>query len=486
MSKKILNYINGEWCTPSNHEFYDKISPVDGATLAQVARSNTNDANQAVEVAHKSQKIWAQTPAVRRGEILFELVKSMELRKIEIAHVVAKETGKSIKDALGETGAAISQGYYMAGEGARLFGRTTGSGMENRMAMITREPVGVAALIVAFNTPIANIAWKVFPALICGNGVVLKASEDTPLTAQIFSEIANESQLPKGIFNILYGIGKEAGAALVENSKVDLVSFTGSSHVGRQIAQESGKRLAKTFLELGGKNPMVIFEDADLENAVKWAALSSFSNAGQRCAASSRILIHESIYAKFKAAFAEKTKSLKVGPLDEDDLGPVINQRQLLNIETAIKSAQARGAIIVAGGSRLQGGKYDGGCFMAPTIVEGLGPDDAFSCEELFGPVTQLFSFKNFDEAMTMANNSIYGLTSAIHTRDYNRAMEFSKKVQAGVCSINAGTHGSEPHMPFGGVKQSGAGGREPGPEALDVYTQLKVTYHNINPGLVN
>ncbi len=479
--EKVLNYLGGEWVEARSQQFFDKFNPATGEKLVQVARSNLADVEIAISQSKEAQKSWARTPAVRRGEILFDIVKRMEAKKEDIARVVALETGKSYKDALGETGAAISQGYFMAGEGARLYGRTTGSSVDHRMASIVREPVGITALIVAFNTPIANVAWKVFPSLICGNAVLLKGSEDTPLTANIFAQIVHESQLPKGVFHVLYGLGNEVGSSLVSHKDIGLVSFTGSTEVGRIIAQGAGQRLAKVFLELGGKNPMVVCEDADLENACKWALLSSFSNAGQRCAASSRILVFDSIYDKFKKMFVEKAQKLKVGCSDQDDLGPVINSRQIERMEKALTDASSRGVQILVGGKRLDRPGY----FMAPTIYENASWDDPMTCHELFGPITGLYRVKSFEEAVEKANATEFGLTSAIHTRDYNKAMEFSRLIQAGVCSINAGTHGSEPHMPFGGVKSSGTGGREPGPEALDVYTQLKVVYHNVNPTLV-
>jgi acyl-CoA reductase-like NAD-dependent aldehyde dehydrogenase len=482
---QVLNWIGGEELAACSGQSFPKLSPHTGEIISQVTRSASEDVGAAVAAAKKAQKSWAMTPSVKRGEILFEVAQKMQQNQRQIAEIVALETGKSLKDAMGETGAAIAQGFFMAGEGARLFGRTSGTGIPNRMPLVVREPVGVCGLLISFNTPIANITWKVFPALICGNAVVLKGSEDTPLTAWIFSKILRETSLPAGLVNIVHGFGTEAGTPLVQHPDVALVSFTGSSNVGKQVATVAASRLAKVFLELGGKNPFVVCDEADLENAAKWALLSSFSNAGQRCAATSRILIFDSIYDSFREMLVEKTRKLKVGPSDDDDLGPVINERSLAKMETAVSRAVEKGARVLVGGGKLTGPQYASGSYMAPTLLENVDPLAEISCTELFGPVACLYRVKDFDAAIEMANLSPYGLTAAIHTRSYNRAMEFTRRIQSGLASVNGGTHGSEPHMPFGGIKNSGTGGREPGPEALDVYTNLKVINHNIDPTAV-
>jgi aldehyde dehydrogenase (NAD+) len=284
------------------------------------------------------------------------------------------------------------------------------------------------------------------------------------------------------VLNVIQGLGKEAGAPLVEDPDVGVVSFTGSTAVGRQIAEVAGKRLAKVSLELGGKNPLVVCDDADLDNAAKWVLLSAFSNAGQRCAAGSRIVIFDSIYDRFRDMLLGRTKKLKLGPADTDDLGPVINEKQLTNMAAAVKRAVEKGAKVPIGGERLTDEAHAKGFYMAPTFVENVGPDDEISTTELFGPIACLFRVKDFAEALELANNSPYGLTACIHTRSVHRAMEFTKKVATGVAVVNAATYGSEPHMPFGGTKQSGNGTREPGTEALDIYSDLKDVYIIIDP----
>jgi acyl-CoA reductase-like NAD-dependent aldehyde dehydrogenase len=478
----IPNWINGAECMAQAGERFEKFNPDTGERLGYVARSRGPDVDVAVAAAEQAQTAWAAVPPVRRGHILHAVAMGLRDCREEVARIVALETGKSYSSALGETDGAIELGLFMAGEGQRLYGRTTTSGAANKYAMTIRQPLGVAGLIIAANTPIANVAWKVFPALICGNAAILKAAEDTPATAWIFGRIAREAGLPPGVLSIVQGYGEEAGAPLVAHPRVAVISFTGSTGVGRQIAAVAGRRLAKVSLELGGKNPLVVCDDADLGNAAKWVLLSAFSNAGQRCASGSRIIIFEAIYERFRALLIERTAQLKVGAGDQDDFGPVINAEQLDNMLQAVERARARGATVLAGGHRLDDDAHRRGYYMAPTLLENVSPDDEISTTELFGPVACLYPVNDFAAALALANNSPYGLTACIHTRNIHRAIQFTQQVQAGVAVVNAGTYGSEPHMPFGGVKQSGNGSREPGTEALDIYSSLKDVYLNIDP----
>jgi len=484
MSETILNYIGGEFRPAASKEVIAKLNPATGGILCEAARSGEKDVADAVNAAITAQKKWADTTPVERGEILRNIVILMRERKNEIAQAVHLETGKSMKEALGETGGAVEQGFFMAGEGRRFYGKTTTSAMAERTSMTIRQPVGVAGLIIAANTPIANVAWKVFPALICGNAAVLKPSEDSPMVADVFAEIAAAAGLPAGVLNVVHGFGAEAGAALVSHPGVDLISFTGSTATGKWIAKTSADRLAKVFLELGGKNPMIICDDADMDNAIKWTLLSAFSNAGQRCAAASRIIVFDSIYEKFRGQLMSAAKKLKVGTGDNDDFGPVINKRQLDNMISSVEAAKKDGAAILTGGARLTGADYSDGFFMAPTLLENASPSAEISRKELFGPIACLYRAKDFEAAMNLANDCDYGLTACIHTASVHRALEFTRRIQAGVANVNAGTYGSEPHMPFGGVKLSGNGLREPGTEALDVYTEIKNVNINSIPGL--
>jgi aldehyde dehydrogenase (NAD+) len=482
---EIPNWIDGREGPALSGAWFEKLGPADGRTVCRVARSGADDIDQSVRAARKAQMEWAGLPAVRRGTLLHAIVAALKQERERMARIVAMETGKSYVSALGETDGAIELGLFYAGEGQRLYGKTTTSGSPSRYAMTVRQPVGIAGLIVAANTPIANVAWKVFPALVCGNAAILKAAEDTPATAWLFARVAHEAGLPAGVLNVVQGYGEEAGAPLVVHPGVDVVSFTGSTAVGRRIGAVAGERLAKVSLELGGKNPLVVCDDADLESAAKWVVLSAFSNAGQRCAAASRVIIFDSVYEKFRDLLVEKTLQLKVGPSDDDDLGPVINEGQLNRLVHAVDAARQRGARILAGGHRLVDPEHKNGFYMAPTLLDQIDAQDELSVTEMFGPIACLYEAKNFAESLALANDSPYGLTACIHTRSLDRAVEFTQKVQTGVAVVNAGTYGSEPHMPFGGLKQSGNGSREPGTEALDIYSSLKDIYITIDPAAV-
>lgn len=481
----VLNQLGGVPTAAADGRTFSKRDPANGRVLCEVARSSENDVKRAVELARRAYPAWSAMTVVKRGEILRQIAMLMREHRQAIAALVARETGKSVKDALGETDAAIEMGFFVAGEGRRFYGSTTTSAVANKTAMVTRQPLGVAGLIIAANTPIANVAWKAFPALLCGNTAILKASEDTPLSAWAFGELAREAGVPDGVYTTLHGFGEEAGAPIVEHPGVDVLSFTGSCEVGRWIAETAGRRLAKVCLELGGKNPFIVCDDADLAKAVTWATGSAFSNAGQRCAAGSRLIVFDAVYDRFKQMLVEATNRLKVGTADEDDYGPVINEQQMMNMLGAVERARAAGATVLTGGERLTGGAYEGGYFVAPTILEHVGAADDISQTELFGPITILYRVKGFEEAIALANDSPFGLTAAVHTQNINRAMTFIGRIQSGVAVVNGGTYGSEPHMPFGGLKQSGNGWREAGTQAIDVYSDLKTIYINHDPAQV-
>lgn len=478
----IPNLIAGEERPAEAGERFAKLAPATGRCIAEVARSRGADVAGAVAAARAAQAAWADTTPVARGDVLRAIALGLRAQQDEIARLVHEETGKSLKDAKGETGAAIEMAFFMAGEGRRFYGRTTTSAIPNKTALTVRQPVGVAGLIIAANTPIANVAWKVFPALLCGNAAILKAAEDTPLSAWAFGRIAREAGVPPGVLNIVHGYGEEAGAPLVESSDVDLVSFTGSTVVGRWIARVAGERLAKVCLELGGKNPLVVCDDAALDAAVEAAALSAFSNAGQRCAAGSRIIVFDAVYEEFRRQLLARVGRLRVGSGDDDDFGPVINQAQLDGMLAGVEAARGDGVTVLCGGHRVTGPGFDGGYFMAPTLLEHAGPDAAISRTELFGPISLLYRVAGFEEALALANDSPYGLTASIHTGNVHRAMTFLNRVRSGVAVVNGATYGSEPHLPFGGLGDSGTGWREAGTEALDVYSEWKTVYVNFDP----
>jgi aldehyde dehydrogenase (NAD+) len=386
----------------------------------------------------------------------------MRSQRDELSELVAAETGKPPALARGETDAAVEMGFFVAGEGRRLYGRATTSSVPHRTVTAVRQPVGVAGLLMSFNTPLPNIAWKAFPAVFCGNAAVVKPSEEVPASAHAFARIAQECGLPAGVLNLVQGLGHEAGAALVAHPDVDLVSFTGSAATGREINEVAARRLAKVCLELGGKNAFVVCDDADLDGAVRWTLASAFSNAGQRCAAASRIVVLDRVYEEFRERFVTGAAALEPEP--------VISQAALERLLEALQRAEAEGATLLCGGQRLD----RPGWHLAPTVVEGAAPDAWLSCTELFGPVAALYRVGDFDGALALVNESPYGLTAAIHTASIHRAMRFAEEARVGVVVVNGGTHGSEPHMGFGGVKQSGTGWREAGVEALDVYSEWK------------
>jgi acyl-CoA reductase-like NAD-dependent aldehyde dehydrogenase len=471
---RIPNWINGAHASPILSDWIEKINPHNGQIISLAADSCASDVELAVSVALRAFPSWAESPPVRRGQILSEIVVIMKRRADELAQCIAEETGKPPHDARAEVAGAILQGEFWAGEGMRLYGRSLTSGIPNKYSHTIRQPRGVAGLIVPANTPIANIAWKVFPALICGNTVVLKASEDSPRVANLFAIISKEAGTPDGVFNVIHGRGQNAGAALVENPGVSLISFTGSTEVGRWIAEVCGKRLARVSLELGGKNPIVICDDADLDHAVHWASLSGFSNAGQRCAAGSRVIVFQDIYDKFRNKLVEKANSLKLGVGEGCDLGPLINKKQHQRVLSAIHNAKSEGGEILCGGEIPDDHGLQNGFYVRPTIIDGLSRNADLARKEVFGPIISLHPAENMLDAVNLANSSDYGLTAAIHTRNIDRAVWFAHRVKAGVTNINFGTFGSEPHMPFGGFAASGNGTREPGVEALDVYSETK------------
>jgi acyl-CoA reductase-like NAD-dependent aldehyde dehydrogenase len=482
---RVLNVINGREIGAISGEWFEKRAPADGRVLTRVARSRADDVRAAVAAARCAQPSWAESTVVSRGDLVRAIALGLRSQQDAVARLVARETGKSLKDARGETGAAIEMGMFVAGEGRRFYGRTTTSAIPNKTAMTVRQPLGVAGLIIAANTPIANVAWKVFPALLCGNAAVLKAAEDTPLSAWAFARIAQQAGLPAGLLNVVHGFGEEAGAPLVESPEVDLISFTGSTAVGRYIAQAAGARLAKVCLELGGKNPLIVCDDAALDAAVEATVLSAFSNAGQRCAAGSRIIVFDAVYESFRERLLARVARLRVGCGDEDDFGPVINEGQLAAMCAAIEAARQDGVTVLTGGKRLTGAGYDGGYFLEPTLLENATPESEISRVELFGPISVLYRVPDFEAALRLAQDSPYGLTASIHTTNIHRAMTFLARIRSGVAVVNGATYGSEPHLPFGGLGESGTGWREAGTEALDVYSEWKTVYLNHDPRAV-
>lgn len=465
--------------TPKDTAVFEKRNPADDQVIAQVARGGAAEVAHALSSAAGAADPWARTPAPNRGAILGRAAQLLREREKELGEIVQAETGKPWKNAVAEVGSSADLATFMEGEGSRLYGKTLPSPIPHRTVQTLRTPIGICAAIVPFNSPLAGVAWKVFPALLCGNAVVVKSHELTPYTAVAFGELLKDAGLPVGVYGAVQGFGPDAGAPLVQDNRVGVVSFTGSSATGKLIQKLVSERgvLAKVCLELGGKNPFVVCDDADLELAADLAAASAFIDAGQRCASGSRILVFDRIYDAFRSAFLSRVAKVRVGSGVDDDCGPVVSRANLDRLVAQVGAAVGRGATLVTGGhaeSSLAPGYY-----MQPTVLENVSPNDEISQQELFGPVTCLYRVAGFDDAVRLANGTQYGLTGAIHTTNLHRVQEFITRYQGGLVSINGATFGSGPHMPFGGVKNSGNGFREPGTEALDVYTELKTVVIN-------
>lgn len=481
----VNHWINDVEVASKSGATFDKRRPQDDRVIARVTRGGAEDVAIAVNAAAAAAPAWARWPVPRRGAVLGKAAQLLRERETEFGEIVQQETGKPWKNAVTEVASAADLAVFMEGEGSRLYGKTLPSPIPNRTVQTLRSPIGVCAAIMPFNSPLAGVAWKVFPALLCGNAVVVKSHELTPYTAVAFGRLLKDAGVPPGVYSAIQGFGPEVGAALIQDDRVGVVSFTGSSATGKLIQKTVSERrvLAKVCLELGGKNPFVVCDDADLDAAAELAAASAFIDAGQRCASGSRIVVFDTVYDAFRAKFLERVGKVKVGSGPDDDCGPVISKANLDRLIGQVKGAVARGATLAAGGAAAAAKAP--GYYMQPTVLEQVSPDDEVSQTELFGPVTCVYRVGGFDEAVRLANGTQYGLTGAIHTTNLHRAQEFITRYQGGLVSINGATYGSGPHMPFGGVKNSGNGFREPGTEALDVYTELKTVVINHNPGRV-
>jgi acyl-CoA reductase-like NAD-dependent aldehyde dehydrogenase len=461
---------------------FEKRCPIDDRVLAQVERGGAADVARAIDSASAAADMWARLPAPKRGDVIARAGRLLREREREFGEIVQAETGKPWKNAIAEVASSADLADFMASEGSRFYGKTMTTPVENRAVQTVRTPIGVCAGIMPFNSPLAGIAWKAFPALLCGNALVVKSHEHTPYTAVRFGKLLRDAGLPRGLYGAVQGFGPEVGAPMVRDDRVGVVSFTGSAPTGKLIQRMVSERsvLGKVCLELGGKNPLVVCDDADLALAVEHAAASAFIDAGQRCAAGSRILVFESVYDEFSTRLVERVKAVKVGSGRDDECGPVITRAALERLIQTIDAARNRGSRVLVGGGTVQA--LAPGYYLQPTVLDAVSHDDDVSQHELFGPITCLYRVRDFDHAVALANSTTFGLTGAIHTRNLHRVQEFVRRYQGGLVSVNGPTYGAGPHMPFGGVKNSGNGFREPGTEALDVYTEWKTVVVNHNP----
>ena len=474
------NYINGEWSEAASGRAFENRNPANTDELIGIfPDSSVADVDAAVDAARAAFETWRLVPAPKRAEILFRAAEILSKRKETLAHEMTREMGKVLDETRGDVQEAVDMTYYMAGEGRRLWGQTTPSELREKFAMSVRQPLGVCALITPWNFPMAIPSWKIMPALICGNTAVIKPAEDTPLSTYNLVQILSEAGLPRGVVNVVNGIGPEAGAPLVQHPKIDAISFTGSTEVGRLVAQATAPSFKPCHLEMGGKNILIVLEDANLDLAVEGAVWGGFGTAGQRCTAASRIAVHKNIYKQFLDKFIPRVKALKVGDgLDTaTQMGPVINEKQLQTVMEYVAIGKKEGARLVAGGNRLTGGPFTHGWFHEPTVFADCDPTMRIAQEEIFGPVVAVIPISGFEESIEIANGVVYGLSASIYTRDVNKGFAAMRDLHTGIVYVNAPTIGAEIQLPFGGTKQTGNGHREAGTAALDFYSEWKTLY---------
>jgi alpha-ketoglutaric semialdehyde dehydrogenase len=473
-----LNYIGGKWQAAGNGGQTESRNPAQWNEIVAIATSSDKtDVDLAVQAAREAYRHWRLVPAPVRAEKLFRVGELLQQRKEELATIMSREMGKPIAEARGDVQEGIDCAFYYAGEGRRLFGQTMPSELSNKFAMTLRMPIGVCALITPWNFPVAIPCWKSLPALVCGNTIILKPAKDTPACASVLFEIFAAAGFPPGVVNLLQGSGEVIGSALAEHPGVDLLSLTGSSATGAKVAEICGRTHKRLCLELGGKNAQIVMEDANLELALEGALWGAFGTTGQRCTATSRLLLHRDIKADFTARLLERTKQLKIGAGIEpsNEIGPLVNPAQLERVKAYIDIARNEGAKVLVGGAAIDNPEQ--GCFFQPTILDGVTPQMRVAQEEIFGPVVVLIEVTSFEEAIAILNDTAYGLSSSVYTQDINRAFQAMRDIEAGITYINGPTIGAEVHLPFGGVKQTGNGHREAGNAALDVFSDWKSVY---------
>ncbi|RHW35815.1 aldehyde dehydrogenase family protein [Lysinibacillus yapensis] len=476
---EIRNYIDGKWRPNDSLQSIPVINPANSEQLATVPLSTDVQVREAVNAAKKAQRFWAQTPAPKRAEFLYEIGYKLKEKKESLAQILTKEMGKVIEEARGEVQEAIDMAFYMAGEGRRLFGETTPSELADKFAMSVRAPIGVVGLITPWNFPIAIATWKSFPAIVTGNTVVWKPATETPLMAYEMAKIFEEVGLPKGVANVVFGAGSTVGTAMIEHPDVKVISFTGSTETGRKVAELGGRHLKKVSLEMGGKNAVIVMEDADLLLAVEGIIWSAFGTAGQRCTACSRVIVHKDVKRKLESLLVEAISKLTIGDgLDSaNKIGPVINGAALEKIAQYVEIGKQEGATLLVGGNSLTTPPYDEGFYFEPTVFTNVTKEMAIAQEEIFGPVLSIIEVESLEEAIEVNNSVKFGLSSSIFSQDINKIFQAQRDLDTGIVYVNAGTTGAEIHLPFGGTKGTGNGHRDSGQAALDVYTEWKSIY---------
>ena len=478
-ARVFQNYIGGQWQHAQDGQTFPNYNPATGEILGYFPLSGAAEANAAVVAARTAFETWRLVPAPKRGEMLYRVGELLTRYKEDLARTMTQEMGKVLKETRGDVQEGIDMAYYMGGEGRRLFGYSVPVELPNKAGVATRDPLGVVACITPWNFPVAIPTWKMFPALVAGNTVVIKPASDTPLSALRLVEILYEAGLPAGVVNIVFGPGGSVGEALLHHPDVAVISFTGSTESGRHVAIEAAKSLKRVSLEMGGKNAVIVLDDADLDLAVEGILWSAYGTTGQRCTACSRVIVQRGVRQQLLERLLPRIERLRLGNgLDESvDVGPVINASQLEKIHSYTEIGKGEGATLLTGGAVANEGELAKGNFYRPTLFADVKPEMRLAQEEIFGPTLSVIEVETFDEAIAVNNNTRFGLSSAIYTQNINRVQRAMRDITTGILYVNSGTTGAEIQFPFGGTRGTGNGHREAGIAGLDVFTEWKVVY---------
>ena len=485
--KTFKNFIGGDWVPPIGGEYFENQNPADVTdVVGRFPLSGAADVERAVQSAQRGFEVWRRTPAPVRGDVLRRVGDLLTARKDEIADLMTREMGKPLAETRGDVQEGIDTAYYAASEGRRLFGHTVPSELRNKWAMSFRRPIGVAGIVTPFNFPLAIPTWKMFPALVCGNACIFKPAEDVPHTGHVLVEILLEAGLPPEVIQLVHGVGEAAGAAIINHPLVPLISFTGSTDTGRIVGEICGRMHKRLSLEMGGKNAMLVFDDADLDLALDGLVWGAFGTTGQRCTATSRLILQDGVHDEFLTRLVDRTRTLRLGDGRKEgtDVGPLVNEAAVEKVERYIDIGQSEGADLLCGGRRAVGDDLGHGFFFEPTIFARVRAGMRLEQEEIFGPVLSVVRVRTVDEAFAVNNDVRYGLSSSVYTQNVNVAMRALNELDTGITYINAPTIGAEAHLPFGGVKQTGNGHREGGWQVYEFFSETKVGYLDFSGAL--
>jgi acyl-CoA reductase-like NAD-dependent aldehyde dehydrogenase len=482
--RKVLCFIDGQWCEGSTGQWDLSRNPAKPSEiLGKTTRASAADVNRAIEAAQKAQPGWARTPRPKRGALIEAVARALKPWVDEIAKTLTREEGKNFNEARGEVLKAINVLEFTASEGRRPTGDLIPSEMPNTLIYTTRAPHGVVGIITPWNFPICIPAWKLGPALLEGNTVIFKPASLTPGTAMLLVKAFEEAGLPAGVINLVFGSGSVIGNAMVQDKRISAISFTGSNSVGTDIHVQAARRLARTQLEMGGKNALIVCEDADLDQAVEATVMGAFGSTGQRCTATSRVVIERAVQEKFMEKLIARTRKIKVGDgiADPTAMGPVVDENQFQSVLEMIEVGKKEGAKLLLGGERVGAPGPDTGYFITPTIFGDVKPAMRIAREEIFGPVLAVIPVANFEEAIHVTNEVEYGLSSSIYTQNVQRVMKYADQIETGILHVNSPTVGGEAQAPFGGMKATGLGGREMGSTGPEFFSEIKTVYIDYN-----